>query len=509
MVAGADGSCRGLVAMRKLAINQAGQEVCGAVVEDPRIWKFARDILERLDWRGPLLLDLVRLPGETQPYLRDIDYRFPPWIVLTHWAKCNLPVILLEEILGGRSSFTESGHAGTLIMRSISETAVPFGDLIRLQRKGSVEGPMKNGGSPHPKFRNDIERIAIKVAITGTSTFDMINPGLGVARALRQAHGISRVYGLNYGTFESGSYQADLFDASFRLPITGDAEILLQRLQEIHQNHPFDVLLPCLDGELPQFISLREEIEALGVRTILPPQSAFDKRSKLHLFGTGIPRDWIGFEIPESYIAFTEEEVVNSVNSVGLPAVVKGPLWGCIQVDSLLEARVAWNRLLTEGVDQAVVQPMIAGAMFAVAVVCNRDSEVLTTLTVKKLARCGRGSTWSALQVQQPQLEASFAKFLQEIGWVGPAEGEFIRDDIRDRFYLLEVNPRFTGWISYSGALGSNHPYIAVRAALGDELDLRTDPADLVFMRSSNEITVQSTDLASLSLKGFINNVKR
>ena len=56
--------------------------------------------------------------------------------------------------------------------------------------------------------------------------------------------------------------------------------------------------------------------------------------------------------------------------------------------------------------------------------------------------------------------------FLEHIKWVGPAEGEFIRDELDDRYHLIEVNPRFTAWIYYSTALESSHPQLAVRAAL-------------------------------------------
>ena len=87
-------------------------------------------------------------------------------------------------------------------------------------------------------------------------------------------------------------------------------------------------------------------------------------------------------------------------------------------------------------------------------------------MTVKKLATCARGSTWSATHVPKPRLEADFAAFLEHIKWVGPAEGEFIRDELDDRYYLIEVNPRFTAWIYYSTALESSHPQLAVRAAL-------------------------------------------
>ena len=154
--------------------------------------------------------------------------------------------------------------------------------------------------------------------------------------------------------------------------------------------------------------------------------------------------------------------------------------------------------------EQVIVQDLIAGEMFAVAAVCDRNHDTLDTLTIKKLARCGRGSTWSGLRVKQPGLESALRRFLKHIEWVGPVEGEFVRDYMRDEFYLFEVNPRFTGWISYSSATGCNHPYLAVSAALDREPERNEKQTDLVFMRSTHDLPVRASEFAALSIHGKI-----
>ena len=45
----------------------------------------------------------------------------------------------------------------------------------------------------------------------------------------------------------------------------------LDRLLAIHEQHPFDVVIPCLDGELPQFIAIRDQLEAAGVSVSQSP----------------------------------------------------------------------------------------------------------------------------------------------------------------------------------------------------------------------------------------------
>jgi len=508
-----DGNCKQTVTMRKLAINQAGLDVCGSVVNDPYISNTVEKVVAKLDWCGPLELEFVRPANATEPYLCDINCCFPSWIMLSHWAMRNLPVLLLEELIGLDVKTNQEHQLGTIFIRSIRETTVPLNNLKHLKRFGSADDKEHQISKKHPTQYDGVEHIGTRVAITGTSTYDMINPGLGVARALRGAPGISKIYSLNYGTFDSGAYQAELFDAAFHLSMTNVKDAVFERVREIHTSHPFDVLIPCLDGELINFIGNHESFAELGIKTLLPTLDAFEKRSKLHLFGREALMDYGCFNVPESYIVDSESKLIHAIDLIGIPSVVKGPLWGCLQINNVNDVKAAWHRLRAQGLEQLIVQPKINGSMFAIAVVCDRKHEVIASTTIKKLLHCEKGSTWSAMQVRLPELESSFARYLAEIGWVGPAEGEFIRDEIEDKFYLIEVNPRFTGWISYTGALGLNHPYIAVRTALGEGYWFDKDQSkirkDLVFMRSNNEVEVRPTDLASFSMKGFVQNGKK
>ena len=506
VLADSDGSCGGIVAIRKLAVNDRGHAECACVVRDPQLEELTRDIVARLDWRGPLEIEFVRPTDALDPLLSNIHCRFPQWIAQSHFANCNLPVRLLEEVLTPSERDTGNATAGTMFIRGIEEAAVPLDNLLRLRSHGTAAGVTLNGH--RHKVAGDIviqsSRPGLTVAVTGISTFDLINPGLGTARALRKHPDVGRIIGLNYGTFDSGSFQQEIFDAAFKLPVSPDKNTLLARITEIHKTQPFDVLIPCLDGELPRFIALREAIEALGIRMLLPSQAALERREKITLFDTPAEQDWNGFRIPQGFIASSEGEVIEAAEKIGFPVVVKGPMFGCCHAYSFDDARAAWWQLKALGIEQVIVQDRIAGEMFAVAAVCGRDHSTLIALTIKKLALCDRGSTWSGLRVDQPGLEAALERFLEYIEWVGPVEGEFVRDYVRDEFYLFEVNPRFTGWISYSSAVGSNHPYVAACAALDQEPDLREQSPEVVFMRSTRDIPVRAADLATLSLNGEI-----
>lgn len=498
-IAGPDGECHGLVPVRKLGVNERGKAIFGAVIDDPDIKKTAIKILSRANWRGPLELEFLRPTGSSKIYLVEINCRFPSWIMLSHWAGCNLPVLLLSEILQPNPLTAPTPKAGTSFVRDVAETVVPLTEYRKLQRFGSCTGTTACKPNGHLK-----QEKGFRVAVSGVSTLDVVNAGLGVARALRQAADVTAIYGLGYGTYDSGLFRSDLFDVTYRLPLSDDPDMLLQRLEAIHGETPFDVVIPCLDGEIPRFIAIRERLETLGIHCLLPDSKAFNQRCKTELFTGGLRADWGDFVIPDTVHARSEEEIVKAARRLGYPVVVKGPISLAIEAKNEEEACAAWGALRKAGCADALVQPFVEGERFAVAVVCGQDHRSLCAMTIKKLHLCDRGSTWSAIGVNEPKLESAFADFMKHIHWVGPGEGEFIRDQTDERFHLIEINPRFTAWIAFSGYTGSNHPYQTIRTALGQAVKPAADTDGLVFMRSCEDIPISTSAFSALVTKGTL-----
>ena len=497
---------------RKLAINSNGHSVCSSIIDSPELESQGLEIIKKLGARGPITLDLIHPTGGSIYFLEGVKSSLPDWCMLGHWANKNLAVELLklltEPEIERRTIPSNRPNDAPLLVRSITEAAVRLDDMQHLDRHGHINVTEKHcAQSRSYNSNNSIDNTeGLRVAITGTSSFDLVNSGIGVARALRSASGDLHLIGLCYGTFDSGAYNKELFDVCFQLPITENDNTLFEQLKKIIQMQPIDVLIPCLDGEIPFFIKFADKLRELGVHTLLPNLDSFEKRSKTKLFSGMYNADQQGFVIPETISARNEDEVLAAVKKVGLPAVVKGPISFCVSVVDESQAKAAWHTLYYDGMKEVLIQPMISGPSFAVATVCNKQHEPLTMLTVKKLSLCPKGSTWRAMRLPQLELEAAFARFLKEIKWVGPVEGEFIRDEILDRFYLIEINPRFTGWIYYSATLGSNHPQQAVHTALGEEVTPKPDKTDLVFVRSTTELRLQPYQLASFSTKGYLHH---
>lgn len=497
MVARRDGSLLADVAIRKLAVTEEGKGALAAVVDDPEIAKTARRILKRLTWAGPLELEMIREPDTGRTHLIEVNCRFPSWIHLSAWAGCNLPVLLAEEVLGRGKSAAPMPKAGAGFVRDIREVAVPV-ENVRALHDGRSSGGMP-AAQPRPAPKKDGPRVAV----TGISSFNTVMAGLGVAESLKASGEAAEVIGLGYDSFDSGVYRPDLFDAVFKLPPFGDAGALLDGLNAIHKRAPFDVIVPCLDIEIPKFIEIADGIAKLGVAMTVPPADAHDRTRKLPLFLEQNRSDWGGFRIPASCRLGRESDIGAAIEQLGLPMIVKGAVSGASKVENAKEARIAYaEHRGDDGV--CLAQACIEGDEFAVATVCGADSEMIHAVTIKKQFTDEGGSTWGAIHVPQMKLEKSFGHYLRDLGWTGPVEGEFIRDALSEEFFLLEVNPRHTAWISYARSCGANLPLTGVRAALGAVPPEPIPNGKTVFMRSCAEFPVSPQAIATFSTAGEV-----
>lgn len=496
MVAGRDGSLLGQVAVRKLVTTDKGKCAIGAVVDDPSLLKEASNLLSMLDWAGPLELEFIRIPATGQLYLLEINCRFPSWIMLSHWAECNLPVLLLREILEMPTDRLAGPKPGTTFVRDVAEVSVSAKKISNLQRFKTVTG--RPDLAPAPKKSDK----GLRVAVTGISALDVVMSGLGVARALRREPEITAIYGLCYGPYDTGLYRNDLFDAVYRLPDTEDPEALLERLRMIRQDVDIDVILPCLDVEVPRFIEIKQALSEIGIQTLLPSAESVARTQKLNLFIDNNRLDWGGFRIPRTEKIWTLQGVERAAQLLGFPMVIKNPISGARVVRNIEEARVAWMALRKQENEETLAQTFVAGDEFAVAAVCGNDHEFVDFVTIKKHLQDGSGSTWSAGLVDEPELVESVKTFLRDLEWRGPAEAEFLRSSFDERFYLIEVNPRSTAWISYTADCNANLPLQTVLAAVGRPPLVTPSDGDAIFMRYCEELPVRPSELATFTTKG-------
>lgn len=345
--------------------------------------------------------------------------------------------------------------------------------------------------------------IKATVAITGMNAKpDNPGPGLATARCLRESSEFEgRIVGLSYDALDPGLYMNEFCDAGYILPYpsSGD-EAFIETIKIIQAKENIDVLIPCLDAELPGMIRLRPILEDLGLKMFLPSQEQLRLRNKDRLKELA---NHAGIECPDT----------KSITSVGFfhncqeqgwsfPCVVKGLFYDARIVNSLEEAIEAYRHIAAEWGFPVLVQKMVQGEEYNLSAVGDGEGNMLGAVMMKKMAVTDKGKAWAGITVDDQTLYQASEALIKATNWRGPLEVEVMRD--RNGVYqLIEINPRFPAWIYLSAGVQRNLPFVLLQLALGQQpAELPPMETGVIFIRYAEEIITRIKDFESVIMNG-------
>lgn len=298
----------------------------------------------------------------------------------------------------------------------------------------------------------------LTVIVSGCSSGPNPSPGLGVARSLRAAFPSAHMIARDASPASTGLH-SELFNetwiCSSREPLDDSAarEQLLERLSDAW-------LVSGLDLEVRRLASLDHP------RILAPSSSTIRIVAKPSIrAGAGLPvriPDWLP-------LTAGEQAVQSFCRRHDWCVWVKGPAY---------ESRTAgsWQKLLgqadalgrTWGRDGLFVQTNVSGEEVSVAFAAYRG-ELLNAVLLEKHALTEQGKVWAgAIESVPVFLLQPLRLLLQELGWTGGGELEFVRDRAGE-LWLFDWNPRFPAWIHGATLAGHNLPGVLLEAATGVE----------------------------------------
>jgi carbamoyl-phosphate synthase large subunit len=133
------GELIGAVPMKKLQLDLRGKAWGGVTVDDPELIRAAGKAAAELNWPGPFELEVMRHAETGDPYLLEINPRFPAWVQLTAAAGQNLPWALVELALGRDVRPFDGYQAGVMSLRRSQDVACPEGIYEALVMDGEVD----------------------------------------------------------------------------------------------------------------------------------------------------------------------------------------------------------------------------------------------------------------------------------------------------------------------------------------------------------------------------------
>jgi predicted ATP-grasp superfamily ATP-dependent carboligase len=250
-----------------------------------------------------------------------------------------------------------------------------------------------------------------------------------------------------------------------------DVETALLRLVETHRP---DVFLPIGTRGVVAASKQRDALSALTAVNVVDAaafMAAFDKAAcAAECRSLGIP-------CPSTY---TLEEALALLDSgSSRRALVVKPRWdvgaalGVHYVrdrDALKAAVEECTRIFGDSIIQELV-PGTADAMKTVIVLFTPDSRLAAAFTTEKIRHWPQtgGPTAVSRSTADQALVEAVLPFFEKWKWRGAAEIELKRDARDNRDKVIEINPRFPGYLRFAWQCGLDLPMLATRIALGDE----------------------------------------
>jgi len=304
--------------------------------------------------------------------------------------------------------------------------------------------------------------------------------GLGVVRSLGH-NGVS-VLGLDFDTGLSGLKSKYCKAMLCPHPINEQAKLFKLMVKVGSTLNKKGVLYPTSD-EFVKFVSVyREGLEKLFLVAI-PDRDLVE--TFLNKNDTYIIANNNGIPLPQTLMPQSTVEIANIANKIDYPVFIKPCLtyeWKIAKFDT--KGFIANNpqqliklmREIFKKKVKVIIQSIIQGPvedLYEVCCYCGINETSSIGFVKRKLRQFpndfGLGSYMES--VRHDDLLRKSLNFLNEIGFKGPAEIEFKKDERDGQFKLIEVNVRLTLQNSLAEACGINFPLIQYCDLIGEETD--------------------------------------
>jgi len=289
-------------------------------------------------------------------------------------------------------------------------------------------------------------------------------------------------------------------DAAYLIPYPGAGQhALLERLLVVAEKEDVGAVIPCLDSEIENYISIQEELKRVGIDCILPTMASFNARHKAFLPAFC---ERIGVSVPTTRIATNAAEIDFYAQELGYPVYVKGRLYDAHLVNSPSELVGAYSGIVRVWGWPIIVQEVVVGEEYDITGVGDGKGKILHSCSIRKLLRTSSGKGYGGIVVENPELDEIAAKIISGLKWNGPFEMEFIKSAGRP-FALFEINPRFPAWVDFPSQIGANLPALLLERLLKMRVSkLEKCQAGQMFIRHTMDLVGDFSDFVEMATKG-------
>lgn len=299
-------------------------------------------------------------------------------------------------------------------------------------------------------------RIYISGLYSGTNP----QPGVGLARSLRQAYPNATLVGVEYSNRCSGIHWPDLDELWLQRPWEElNLEAYGEEVRDVLDSGA--VWISGFDLEIMWLATVFPE----GHRNLLTPSAkALAQISKPAVEAhRGLP-----VRIP-TFISTEHSnwDLHTFCRQHDWKVWLKGPYYEAIRTHSW-DVFETYRTLLSRAwsTERLFLQVHVTGYEESVCFSAYQG-ELTGCVYMRKRELTEEGKTWAGDVTEVPEdFVAPLRKVIRELNWSGGAELEMVRD-MGGQLWLLECNPRFPAWIHGATIAGKNLPALMVERATG------------------------------------------
>jgi carbamoyl-phosphate synthase large subunit len=344
-----------------------------------------------------------------------------------------------------------------------------------------------------------MEKKKITLAITGLNNTDNPGPGVPVIRGIKESEVFdARIIGLVYENLEPGIYMEGLCDRIFQIPYpSAGSDELIERIENIHQQEPIDVLIPNFDAELFSFMRNEERLKNQGIHTFLPALKQFREREKENLEAFG---EKYGVKVPGSLNMGNMSQIDDLEDKFDYPVMIKGQFYDAYEAHNEEQAKEAFHKISSKWGLPVIAQEFIKGTEVNVIALGDGKGNTVAAVPMRKQYITDKGKAWGGITLADEKMMELTRSLIQKTKWKGGMELELIKTT-RGDYYLIEINPRIPAWVYLAVGAGQNIPEALVKLALGMEVKPMTEyKIGKMFVRYSYDAIVDLEKFAAISM---------
>jgi carbamoyl-phosphate synthase large subunit len=346
-----------------------------------------------------------------------------------------------------------------------------------------------------------MKKIDVSIAVTGLNNTDNPGPGVPLIRAIRDSKEFNpRIIGLAYENLEPGIYMHDVVDKTYQVPYPSEGtDILIDRIKEIHNKDPFDLLIPNFDAELYAFMKAEKELASISIKTFLPTLEQFEERHKSNLPEFGKKYDVL---VPESKPLTSQYDIEKIKNDFEYPVMVKGKFYDAYLAYNPEQVRMHYNKITAKWGLPVIIQEFIRGTEVNVVALGDGKGNTIGAVPMRKQYITDKGKAWAGITLDNKNMLELTKKIIHSMKWRGGMELELIKTN-KDELYVIEINPRIPAWVYLAVGAGQNIPEAMVKLALNMPVEpFESYEVGKMFIRYSYDLITDLSEFEKLSTLG-------